>query len=85
MTHTLELPACPDRDTWSGFYAGMVDEDAVAGLGAHLDGCCPCQSILLALGDTTTDGTTTDGTTTDGTTTDGTTTDDDEDNSGSGG
>ena len=55
MPQTLETTRCPDRDTWSGFYAGKADPDSVDGLAAHLDHCRACQHVLDALGQTTAD------------------------------
>ena len=55
MPQTLDTIRCPDRDTWSGFYAGKADPESVDGLAAHLDSCRACQSVLDALGQTTVD------------------------------
>lgn len=40
---------CPSRDTWSGFYAGKVEPDALPTLIEHLDHCTACQSVLHTL------------------------------------
>jgi serine/threonine protein kinase/TolB-like protein len=55
MAHTLAPTHCPDRDTWSGFYAGKADPEQLTGLAAHLDSCRACQDVLGSFGDDTGD------------------------------
>ncbi|MDY3553728.1 serine/threonine-protein kinase [Gemmata sp. JC717] len=49
MRHVAFNACCPDRDTWSSFYAGMVPAGAIDGLVEHLDHCPSCQGVLHAL------------------------------------
>lgn len=46
---------CPDRDTWSGFYAGRVPPNAFPALAEHLDRCPACQRLLHDLAGGTAD------------------------------
>lgn len=48
MVPTAEL-VCPNRDTWSGFYAGRTPPAALPGLADHLDHCARCREVLDAL------------------------------------
>jgi hypothetical protein len=52
MPDVVAISTCPDRDTWSGFYAGKRGADELPALAAHLDQCPACQSVLEELADT---------------------------------
>lgn len=49
MNHVVPTSRCPNRDTWSGFYAGKVNPDSLPPLVTHLDHCSTCQGVLHTL------------------------------------
>ncbi len=55
MRQALITTCCPDRDTWSEFYAGKAAPEVLPALAAHLDQCPACQAVLHTLSAATAD------------------------------